>query len=179
VVATSSDPRLGEIRLAWWRDRLDDLDTRGPANEPRLIAANRYLMPVTTGAALSTIASAWVPLLDPFPWGEHVADGLRRRGALLFLVGGQILGCEGAGAEAAGVLWSLADGAFHCSDPSSREFLLREARRAIADVPRRISADLRPLTVLAALAAHDLLRRGRLSRVAAGLAHRLRGVIPR
>lgn len=179
MVSTSTDPRLGAIRLAWWRDRLADLDTEGPpAGEPRLSAINRNLMPVTNGATLSMVADAWLPLLDPFPWGDEVADGLRRRGHLLFGIGAQILRAPAEGAEAAGALWSLADGAFHCSDGQSRRFLLDEAFAAIADVPRRLLRDVRPLTVLAALAANDVLGRSKLQRVAAAVAHRARGTIP-
>jgi len=180
VVSTSTDPRLGAIRLAWWRDRLEELDTEGPiAGEPRLSAINRHLMPFANGAKLSMIAASWMPLLDPFPWGRNVADGLRERGELLFQVGAQILQSDARQAEPAGALWSLADGAFHCTDPQSREFLLGEARAAIAALPRKMPRELRPLTVLAALAAHDSLRSGRLTRVAAAMNHRLFGSIPR
>jgi phytoene synthase len=179
VVSTSTDPHLGAIRLAWWRDRLDELDSGGPiAGEPRLSAINRHLMPITSGAALSTIATAWAPLLEPFPWGEDVADGLRERGRLVFAVGARILDANQE-AEPAGALWSLADGALHCSDPDSREFLLSEARAAIADVPRKMPRTLRPLTVLSALAADDVLHSGRLTRVAAAMRHRWSGTIPR
>lgn len=127
---------------------------------------------------LAMIANSWAALLDPFPWDEVVADALRRRGELLFAVGSQILGHAGPEAEPAGALWSLADGAFHCSDRQSREFLLAEARAAMARMPRKMPRDLRPLTVLAALAAHDVLRPGRLSRVAVAMRHRLSGTIP-
>ena len=179
VVSTSTDPQLGAIRLAWWRDRLEELDTEGPiAGEPRLSAINLHLMPVTTGAMLSKISTAWAPLLEPFPWAQDVAEGLRERGRLLFAVGAQILRA-GQQAEPAGALWSLADGAFHCSELQSREFLLGEARAAIAIVRRKMPRELRPLTVLAALAANDVLRSGRLSRVAAAMRHRLFGTIPR
>lgn len=180
IVSTSTDPRLGEIRLAWWRDRLDDLDTNGPPpGEPRLQAIHRHLLPVTNGATLSELPIAWAPLLYSFPWGSEAADGLRERGGLLFGIGAQILGNEGVEAEAAGALWSLADGAEHCSDKQSRDFLIAEARTAIADVPHRMPREVRPLTVLAALAVHDMFRSGRLSRVATAAAHRLRGTIPR
>jgi phytoene synthase len=180
VVSSTTEPALGAIRLAWWRERLEALDTDGPPpGEPRLSAIHRHLMPVTNGAALSMLADAWLPLLDPFPWGEDVAEGLRVRGRILFGVGARILDAESEGAEAAGALWSLADGAFHCSDPMSRAVLFGEARAAIAGVPRRLPSGVRPLTVLAALAAHDLFRTGNLTRVGAALAHRLRGTLPR
>ena len=175
IVATCTDPNLGAVRLAWWRDRLDDLDTEGPpAGEPRLDAINRHLMTVTNGASLSLLPEAWAPLLSPFPWSTEVVEGLRARGRVLFGVGAQILGTQGSQAEAAGALWSLVDAAHHCSDARSREFLLARARE-IELPPRVIEAELRPLIVLAAVAASDARKHGRLARLAAAFRHRLTG----
>jgi phytoene synthase len=181
VVATTSEPALGAIRLAWWRERLEELDQGGEAPpEPRLRAIQRQLIGRgISGTELSKLEDGWLPLLEPFPWGEPVAEGLRLRGRLLFGIGARLLDGDPAAAERAGALWSLADAAFHCSDPESRQFLLAEARKTIAEVPRRMPRELRPLTVLSAVAAHDVLRSGRLSRVLAATTHRLRGTIPR
>ena len=41
VAATTSDPRLGAIRLAWWRERLEELDHGIVPAEPRLQAVAR------------------------------------------------------------------------------------------------------------------------------------------
>jgi 15-cis-phytoene synthase len=116
--------------------------------------------------------------LEPFPWGVPVAEGFRERGRLLFGLGGRLLHGETEPASAAGALWSLVDGAKHCSDAASRDYLLTEARAALAEVPERLLAAIRPLTILAALAAFDLRPGGRLGRVGAAFAHRLRGSIP-
>jgi hypothetical protein len=67
----------------------------------------------------------------------------------------------------------------HCSDAASREMLCGAARAAMEDVPRRLPAAIRPLTILAALAAYDLRPGGRLGRVGTAFAHRLRGAMPR
>jgi phytoene synthase len=181
VVATTSEPALGAIRLAWWRERLEELDSGKPApGEPRLSAIVRQLIGRgISGKELSQLEDAWLPLLEPFPWGEPQAEGLRLRGRLLFGIGARLLGGEREDAEAAGAFWSLVDGAAHCSDALSREFLLREARAALAELPPKLPREMRPLTVLTALAAHDVLRSGRLLRVRVALAHRLRGAIPR
>jgi phytoene synthase len=180
VVATTTEPALGAIRLAWWRERLEEMDTGAVPAEPRLSAIARQLLGRgVSGSELSKLEDAWLPLLKPFPWGEEQANGLRLRGRLLFGIGANLLGANPASAEPAGALWSLTDGAFHCSDEQSRDFLLGEAKRAIADIPRRISRELRPLTVLAAIAAHDVLRTGGLTRLGVAMAHRLRGTIPR
>ena len=123
------------------------------------------------------LEDAWFPLLEPFPWGERQAVGLELRGRILFGIGARLLGGDAKDAEGAGDLWSLADGADHCSDPESREFLLREARKA--GLPSKVPLALRPLTVLAALAAHDIRRgKGGARRVSAALRHRLQGRFP-
>ncbi|HZC38360.1 MAG TPA: hypothetical protein VE221_06770 [Sphingomicrobium sp.] len=181
VVATTSEPALGAIRLAWWRERLEELDGgASPPGEPRLSAIARQLLGRRiTGKELSQLEEAWIPLLEPFPWGEAQAEGLRLRGQILFGIGARLLGGDPRDAEAAGAFWSLADGAVHCSDPQSREYLLSKVCAAFGEIPRRIRVQVRPLTVLAALAAHDVRRGGRLTRVGAALAHRLRGTFPR
>ena len=106
-------------------------------------------------------------------------EGLRLRGEFC---SASARGCSAESredAEAAGAFWSLADGAAHCSDAPSREFLLKGARAALAELPPKFSREIRPLTVLSAIAAHDMLRSGRLTRVGVALAHRLRGTMPR
>jgi phytoene synthase len=180
VVATSTDSRLGAIRLAWWRERLEELDQGSAPAEPRLSAIQRQLIGRgIKGAELSRLEDAWLPLFEPFPWDERVADGLRLRGRILFGIGARLLGGKPADTEATGALWSLVDGAEHCSDAASREYLLSEAKSALADVPRYAPPEVRPLTILTALAAHDLRRGSRIGRVGVALAHRFAGSIPR
>ena len=166
--------------MAWWRERLEEMDAgRDAPAEPRLRAIRRELVERgISGAELSKLEDAWLPLLEPFPWGERAAEGLRLRGKLLFGIGARLLGGEAAAAEAAGTLWSLVDGAGHCSDAGSRAYLCAAARTWLSEVPKREPPALRPLTVLAALAAYDLRPGGRLGRVGAALAHRLKGTIP-
>jgi phytoene synthase len=179
VVATSSDPALGAIRLAWWRERIEGLEGADPPAEPRLRAvADQLLVRGVTGKELSRLEDAWLLLLDPFPWDEAQAEGLKLRGRILFGIGARLLGGDPTHAESAGELWSMIDGAQHCSDSQSRERLLGEAHEA--KLPSKVPSNLRSLTVLAALAAHDILREtGRARRVSAALAHRLRGTFPR
>lgn len=180
VVSTTSDPRLGAIRLAWWRERLEELDTAAPpSEEPRLRAIARQLIARgISGNELSRLEDSWLPLLNPFPWGEPEVEGLRLRGRVLFGIGARLLGADAEDGTAAGALWSLVDGAEHCSDPQTRHFLLGEARHGIRLLPPRAPPEIRSLTVLAALAAHDMLRTGNLRRVGAALTHRLRGTFP-
>ena len=181
VVSTSSDPRLGAIRLAWWRERLEQLDegVAGPA-EPRLQAVARELLPRgVTGLELSQLEDAWLPLLSAFPWSEEQAVGVRLRGELLFGLGARLLGAEARESTRVGVLWSLMDAAEHCSDPPSREFLAGRAREAAMNLPKRVSRKLRPMTVLGALAASDVAGASMARRTGAAVVHRLTGGFPR
>ena len=188
VVATSTDPRLGAIRLAWWRERLDQLgETDLVPAEPRLQAiVAELLRRGITGSELSRLEDGWLSLLEPFPWSEAQAEALRFRGRILFGIGARLLDEYPSDAEAAGALWSLVDGARHCSDPESRSFLLAEARKAVSEYPAsRPPKGLRRLTALAAIAARDALRndpslsRAYWGRPVAALVHHLRGTLPR
>jgi phytoene synthase len=176
--------------MAWWRERLEELDSGTVPAEPRLRAVERQLLGRgISGSELSKLEDAWLPLLEPFPWGEQVAEGLRLRGGILFGIGARLLGGDlqdVADCEPAGSFWSLVDGARHCSDDQSRQFLLDEARKSTADLPQQKPRPaMRRMTVLAALAAHDVVRGkpldagGGLARVAVASAHLLRGSMPR
>ena len=178
MVATSTDPILGAIRLAWWRERLEELDLgRDVPSEPRLQAVASDLLPRgITGGELTGLEDSWLPLLQSFPWGDDQVDGLKRRGRILFGIGAELLGARPTDAETAGELWSLVDGAVHCSDSDIRKMMLREAA---ALAPSRAPTAVRPLTMLAALSAHDARPRGSFRRGLAALRHRYRGTFPR
>ena len=178
-MATTSEPTLGAIRFAWWRERLEGLDAGEVPAEPRLSAVARQLLERgISGRELSNLEDAWLPLLQPFPWGEGVVDGLKLRGQILFGIGARLLGGESKEAQAAGAFWSLIDGARHCSDAESRQMLLAAAG-AVA-LPQEMPHRLRPLTVLAAIAVPAV--RDPSSGVARGMAaihHRATGSIAR
>jgi phytoene synthase len=180
VVATTSEPALGAIRLAWWRERLEELDGGVVPAEPRLSAVARQLLGRgITGKELSQLEDGWLALLQPFPWRQDVPEGLRLRGKILFGIGARLLGGEPQEVLCPGELWSLVDAANHCSDTESRELLVEEALDAVSALPRAMSRATRSLTVLAALAACDVLGKGRVARGKAALTHRLKGTFPR
>jgi phytoene synthase len=147
--------------------------------EPRLQAVARELLPVgVSGHELSRLEDAWLPLLEPFPWGEAQVEGLKLRGRILFGIGARLLGREPAQGEAAGELWSLEDGARHTSDAASRTLLGREA--LAVELPVSSGRGVRALTVLAATALANLLEPSSgLARGMAALRHRTTGRFPR
>ena len=184
VVATTLTPQLGAIRLAWWRERLDDLDKGiGPPPEPRLQAVAATLIPAgVTGVTLSRLEDCWLTLLNPFPWSDAEADAVAERGAILFGIAAGLLARNAAEGEPFGVAWSLADAAQSVSDPQSRAVLRGRAELAIATLPwRGTPIDLAPLTMIARRTVYDLLhgdRRG-AHRLLYALRYGVFGAFPR
>ena len=188
VVRSTKEPMLGPIRLAWWRERLEELDAgaRAPA-EPRLHAAERELLPrQVSGHDLAALEAGWLSLFDPFPWGTETSEAIWLRGNLLFGLGARVLGDPDERIQAAGGLWALVDVARYCSDRDSRELLHGQAHafaRELAGLS--FSPKLRPLSMLTALAMRDAGRgepfeaEGTPRRVAAMLRHRFSGRLPR
>jgi phytoene synthase len=188
VVRTTREPMLGPIRLAWWRERLEELDSGVPAPpEPRLQAVERELTPRgVSGRDLARLEPGWLRLFDPLPWTIETSEAIWLRGNLLFGLGARVLGRAGEPIQAAGGFWALVDSARHCSDAESRRMLMGQARSFAKRLGgTRFAAHLRPLSMLAALAVRECRhgepfeREGTPGRAAAMLRHRLGGRIPR
>lgn len=173
IVQTSSQPALGAIRLAWWREALQRLDHHPPPPEPRLQAATCELLPRgITGGMLAELEDGWATLLDEEPDIERVAE----RGEKLFEVGARLLGAPDDLVTVAGRLYGyesvFRQGLFPRHWPMEEMHQLFRHR-----FPRR----LRPLTSLARLAARDAKRSSAIEpeatpgRAAVVLSHRLFG----
>ena len=184
VVRTTHEPMLGPIRLAWWRERLEELDKGGGAPaEPRLQQVESELLPRgVSGRDLAALEPGWLRLFDPFPWDPETSEAIWLRGNLLFGIGARLLGGPHEQLQAAGGLWALVDVARHCSDQASRAMLLKQARGFAQRLGgTRFAAPLRPLSMLTALAVRDCSRgdpleaEGTPARAAAMLRHRLSG----
>jgi 15-cis-phytoene synthase len=161
VVARSTEPTLGRIKLAWWREQLEALDHGPPPAEPRLKAVAEHLLPAgISGAGLAELEAGWATLLDADPDPALVAG----RGATLFELGGRLLGASDPKLADAGALYAL-----------SSAGVLERAREHLDRLRgHRFSRALRPLTMLARAAAYQGEGRGR---VLAMLAHRWSGRI--
>ena len=173
VVARSTEPALGRIKLAWWREQLQALDEAPPPAEPRLRAAAAHLLPLgVSGAALAELETGWATLLDPDVDSALVAE----RGAALFRIGGQLLGSHDDKLGEAGALYALAS-VGRRGVPE-----LFEPARERLDLVRghRFKRPVRALTMLARAAARDLdltEPEGSRGRALAMLAHRWSGRI--
>lgn len=183
VVRTSSQPMLGAIRLAWWRERLEELGQGAVPAEPRLKAAAAELVPRGIGGSeLAVLEGPWARLFDEFPWRLQTAKAIWFRGRHLFGLGARLLGEGSEAVEAVGGGWALADAARHCSDAQSRVVLLEQAKVLTSAVKgAKVTKALRPLSMLGVLAIRDAERgepfepEGSPARAAALLGHRLTG----
>lgn len=184
VVRSTTEPMLGPIRLAWWRERLEEIDEEATAPaEPRLQASERELLPRgVSGHDLARLEGGWLRLFDPFPWTVEVSEAIWFRGNLLFGLGAKVLGRADERIQTAGGLWALVDAARHCTDAGSRRMLMDQAckfARTAGRIP--FPSELRPLSMLAALAIRDCRRRepfepeGTPARALHMLRHRLSG----
>jgi 15-cis-phytoene synthase len=172
VVTSSTQPALGAIRLAWWREALERLDNSPPPPEPRLqAAAAELLLRGVTGARLAELEDGWATLLDEEPDLGRVGA----RGAKLFAIGAKLLGVPDDNLDAAGRLYAHSQASrrgMAVSDPMEEPHPLARYR-----FPRK----LRPLTALARLAARDFRQAPVIEpeaapgRAAALLSHRLFG----
>jgi phytoene synthase len=174
VIASSTQPALGAIRLAWWREALERLDHHPPPAEPHLQAAAAELLSRgVTGEALAALEDGYATLLDEVPDSDRLGEG----GAALFGIAATLLGADDAKLPLAGRIHAFASA----------------ARRGLAAVPDDIGARelrgyrfgraVRPLTSLTRLAARDIRMAPALeaeatpARAAALLSHRLFGTI--
>ncbi len=173
VVTTSTQPALGAIRLAWWREALERLDVNPPPPEPRMQAVAAELLPRgVTGAMLAGLEDGWTALLDE----ELDVDRIAVRGERLFAMAATILGASDRLLDVAGRLYARETARrrglakIHC--PKEEVHQLAGHR-----FPRRV----RPLTAVARLAARDAKRGAAIEseatpgRAAALLSHRLCG----
>jgi phytoene synthase len=182
VLATGREPMISRIRLAWWREALERLDRDPPPKEPVLAGIATHLLPAgIRGAELAGMEDGWLAILGDEPVeADALATYAARRGGLVFDFGARLLGDSIAHLACAGEAWALVDLARHSTEPHDVDAALAAARAR--QLPRRWPRALRPLGMLAVLAARDLHRvpaaweeAGAPPRTARMLRHRLTG----
>lgn len=143
---TASQPALGAIKLAWWREALEKLDTAPPPPEPRLRAAASELLPRGLhGRRLAELEDGWLSLID----GTDDPARIEEHGRIMFGLAGDLLGRTDPVLARAGASWALADVARRMGE---RRYLRSSMPAAHVVKP------LRPLTMLCVLAARDQCR---------------------
>jgi phytoene synthase len=156
AVAGGREAMIGRIKLAWWREALEGLDRAPAPAEPVLRALRAHVIPRgIDGAALAAMEAGWAALLCDAPLDESgLGDHAKARGGLLFRYSARLLGGAGEEAGRAGEIWALVDLARRSADAAGAEAAVAAARNRTG--PVRWRGPLRPLGMLAALAARDL-----------------------
>lgn len=159
VVASTSEPMIGAIRLAWWREALEALDRAVVPDEPLLRDIAGTLLPLgISGAELAGIEAGWAALLEgEAPDGDAIKRHGRLRGRPLFGLAARILGrANSEQAVAAGEGWALIDLASHLRDPAGARLARAEALDRLEQLRGyRWPSALRSLGALAVLARRD------------------------
>lgn len=133
IVATTSEPMVGAIRLAWWREALESLDKSKVPAQPLLQALAAHVLPAgISGAELAGLEDRWIGLIGNDDVPPEYIDG----GGHLFGWAARLFGDISGSGPALGRRWAGAD----------------------SEVPTPVSAPLRPLLGLARLAEGDAAR---------------------
>jgi 15-cis-phytoene synthase len=149
VVATTTEPMIGQMRLTWWHERLTGLDAGEAPAEP-VLAALRDVVRLhdVTGAMLAGLVEGWEVLLDPLPLSDDVlrtyAD---KRGDGLFALSARVIGRPVIAGLGAG--WALIDFATHCSDQVTAERAWAMAGDILAGAGWTAPKPLRILSLIA------------------------------
>ncbi len=148
VVRAARDPMVAEIKLAWWREALDRLDSAPPPAQPLLQALAAEVMPHgVTGAQLATLEARWLPLLDPE--AEVLPPAFVEGGAILFGLAGHVLGGDPAVAARLGGEWALGE---RCRSIARGAHVPAVARQV------KVPLALRPLLGLVHIGRRDRMR---------------------
>lgn len=148
VVRNASEPLLGQIRLAWWRDRLGENPQSWPEGEPLLALLRPW---GEHAAVLRSLVDGWEALMGEPPAFEALAEGRAQACAALAIVLGET--DFASEAERAGRSWALADMAGRLSSPD--ELAVVASMLNVQDLRRAtLPRTLRPLAIL-----HGLARR--------------------
>ncbi|MHA7818384.1 MAG: squalene/phytoene synthase family protein [Erythrobacter sp.] len=155
IVAGTSEPILGQMRLAWWRDVLAEPRDRRPGGDAVLDGIGRHWE--GREKALIALVDGWENMLAE-RLDQKAADGFADgRSAGLAAIAGE---SEERGVVAQSARrWALVDAAVHLPPGEERDLLLDLARA----VPQsgRLPRHARGIAVLGALATRALKRGGR------------------
>ncbi|MGA9582340.1 MAG: squalene/phytoene synthase family protein [Allosphingosinicella sp.] len=156
ALAGGREPMISRIKLAWWREALERLDREPAPAEPVLQELAEHIVPASIpGSELAAMEEGWAILagsetLTP----DELRAYARARGGGLFRSSARLLGGSEAALGQSGEAWALVDLARHCATSEDADIALAAARECV--LPRRWPSGLRPLGMLAVLAARDL-----------------------
>lgn len=173
VARTTREPRIGQMRLAWWNEVIDDPTASKGRGEP-VVDALRISGAVTAPGLVAMIDGWEVLVVEPEIDAAALGDYAAGRGGGLFRALADAAEPP-AWLDAAGAVWALWDLAGHVGDPALAKAALAAARDRVSQVgDARWRRAWKPLRILFTLARQDVLAgRGASLGVSRSLALRL------
>jgi phytoene synthase len=151
LVRETREPMLGQIRLAWWRERLSEAPTKRPKGEPLLALLG------DDSERLLPLIDAWEAMLGAAPLPRATIAGFAEGRAEALAGLAAALGHPAAAGDTAqlGRSWALADLGLRLRHPEEREHAAALIAAEGHHHPR-LPGEMRPLVVLHGLAVRDL-----------------------
>lgn len=163
LLRTTSEPALGQLRLAWWRESLPKLDSAPAPAEPVLQGISAHVLPQgATGASLVPVVHGWEVLIEEEQLDAAALQRFAKGRGSLFAAAGVVLGAApGDPLELAGQGWALADLADNLSAPHEAQAARALARPLLSEaLGQRWSRQARSLGAMAHLARMELENSG-------------------
>ncbi|RGP40611.1 15-cis-phytoene synthase [Altererythrobacter insulae] len=153
LVAQTSEPMLGQMRLAWWRDVLAQPADARPSGDTVLDAIGRYWD--GEESSLVQLVDGWEHMLSEPPLGQHAARAF---------IAGRVEAVSAIydtpDARLAARRWACADATAHTAQADERQTFIE---MGLENAAQRVTlpTSLRGLSVLNALALRALRRNGK------------------
>jgi phytoene synthase len=154
IIGNSSEPLIGQMRLAWWRDVIAKPAAARPSGEPllaRLAEIEAMGVADITRSAMLALLDGWGELLANEDWTPHVLNryaAARANG--VFTAFARMAGVAPmwiAQAELAGREWALADLMTICQTQQQHDAVCAVVNTSEQNY--RLPRALRPLSILA------------------------------
>lgn len=150
IVAGTTEPMLGQIRLAWWRDAMKLPEKERPKGDAVLDGISAHW--AGREAGLIALVDAWEQMLSEPPLKRSAAQSFAEGRAAPLRVLAKECGFSDEDASSvnnAGLKWALADAASHVAAQGERETLVSVAQEFA--LPGKVKSPLKGIAVLAAL----------------------------
>lgn len=169
AVAMASQPLIGQVRLAWWREQARAISQSADVRDPCLLAMKELVQSGrVTNLQMESLVDAWEDLLDDEADPATILSRFgEMRGLAVFGMAAGVARCSDSDVIApAGRLWALVDFARHAGDRATAERAFAIAAEGVG-VARALPRAMRSFAILARFAERDL-RRGTSAPVADG-----------
>ena len=158
IIAATTEPMLGQMRLAWWRDMLNNPIGERPSGDVVLDGIGRHWE--GREPELIALVDGWEHMLAPAPMVEDDAVGFAKGRSAGIIAALSAVHAPEPALEAAALIWAFADMAAKVTLDEERALMIELGQSQQAS-RKRLPRTARGLAVLSALGARALDRGAR------------------